>query len=148
MKISDNGINFLKHQEGEKLSAYPDPATGGKPWTIGVGHTGYVDGKEVSPGMTITAQKSSELLRQDLEWVEKCISDNVKKPLTQNQYDALCSFIFNIGPAWFKRSQVLEQINKGNYKAAADAFLNFTRAGGNPTLLKPRRLRERELFLS
>lgn len=148
MKISDNGINFLKRQEGERLATYPDPATGGKPWTIGVGHTGYVDGKAVAPGMTITAEKSAELLRQDLAWVEKAIADSVKINLTQNQYDALCSFIFNIGAAGFKRSQVLEQINKGNYTAAADAFLNWTRAGGNPTLLKPRRLRERELFLS
>ena len=71
MKISNNGIEFLKRQEGEKLSTYKD--TRGIP-TIGVGHTGLVDGKPVSMGMTITKEKSSDLLRFDLQWAERAVN--------------------------------------------------------------------------
>ncbi|EDB6599881.1 lysozyme, partial [Salmonella enterica subsp. diarizonae] len=94
MQISSNGITRLKREEGESLKAYPDSR--GIP-TIGVGHTGKVDGNPVVSGMTITAEKSSELLKEDLQWVEDAISSLVCVPLNQNQYDALCSLIFNIG---------------------------------------------------
>ncbi|HDL8541523.1 TPA: lysozyme [Yersinia enterocolitica] len=145
MQISDNGINKLKAEEGEKLIGYKD--TRGIP-TVGVGHTGVVDGKPVAAGMVITKNKSSELLRSDLAWVEKSIATNVKVPLTQNQYDALCSLIFNIGPTAFSNSTVLKRLNAGDYKGAADAFLMWKKAGNDPEILLPRRQRERALFLS
>ncbi|HDV7154058.1 TPA: lysozyme, partial [Yersinia enterocolitica] len=116
--------------------------------TVGVGHTGVVDGKPVAVGMVITKNKSSELLRSDLAWVEKSIATNVKVPLTQNQYDALCSLIFNIGPTAFSNSTVLKRLNAGDYKGAADAFLMWKKAGNDPEILLPRRQRERALFLS
>ncbi|EKN3978904.1 lysozyme [Yersinia enterocolitica] len=145
MQISDNGINKLKVEEGEKLIGYKD--TRGIP-TIGVGHTGVVDGTPVAVGMIITKNKSSELLRSDLDWVEKSISTNVKSHLTQSQYDALCSLIFNIGPTAFANSTVLKRLNAGDYKGAADAFLMWKKAGNDPERLLPRRQRERALFLS
>ncbi|CNL15637.1 putative phage lysozyme [Yersinia frederiksenii] len=145
MQISENGINKLKVEEGERLTGYKDSR--GIP-TVGVGHTGVVDGKPVAVGMVITKDKSSELLRSDLAWVEKAIATNVKAPLTQNQYDALCSLIFNIGPTAFANSTVLKRLNSGDYKGAADAFLMWKKAGNDLNILLPRRQRERALFLS
>ncbi|EJX2352171.1 glycoside hydrolase family protein, partial [Salmonella enterica] len=63
------------------------------------------------------------------------------------QYDALCSLIFNIGASAFTGSSVRRYLNAGNYTAAADAFLKWPRAGSNPTILAPRRGRERAMFL-
>lgn len=145
MQISSNGITKLKREEGEKLKAYLDSR--GIP-TIGVGHTGKIDGKPVALGMTITAEKSSELLKGDLQWVEDAISSLVRVPLNQNQYDALCSLIFNIGKTAFSGSTVLRQLNLKNYQEAADAFLLWKKAGNDPDILLPRRQRERTLFLS
>ncbi|MGQ6015097.1 lysozyme [Serratia sp. IR-2025] len=144
MKISNNGIDFLKRQEGEKLSAYKD--TRGIP-TIGVGHTGLVDGKPVAMGMTISKEKSSDLLRFDLQWTERAINtENVT--LNQNQYDALCSLVFNIGASAFNGSTLLRKLKAGDYSGAADQFLAWKRAGNDPDILLPRRQRERALFLS
>lgn len=145
MQISSNGINNIKREEGERLKAYLDSR--GIP-TIGVGHTGNVDGKPVSTGMIISSLKSSELLKGDLRWVEDSIHALVRAPLNQNQYDALCSLIFNIGKTAFAGSTVLRQLNLGNYAAAADAFLLWKKAGKDPDILLPRRQRERALFLS
>ncbi|WP_145542269.1 lysozyme [Yersinia alsatica] len=145
MQISSNGINKIKAEEGEKLFGYKDSR--GIP-TIGVGHTGTVDGQPVAIGRAITKEKSTELLRSDLAWVEKSIATNVKVPLTQNQYDALCSLIFNIGSSAFADSTVLKRLNAGDYKGAADAFLMWKKSGSDLNILLPRRQRERALFLS
>ncbi|EDJ1207912.1 lysozyme [Salmonella enterica] len=145
MKISDSGLAALKREEGCKLTAYPDSRGA---WTIGTGHTGKVDGVAVHRGMTITQDNADRLLRDDLSWVEHCIAERVTVPLNQNQYDALCSLIFNIGANTFIGSTVRRQLNAGNYTAAADAFLKWSRAGSNPTILAPRRGRERAMFLS
>ncbi|HID9706259.1 TPA: lysozyme [Serratia marcescens] len=144
MKISNNGIDFLKRQEGEKLSAYKDAR--GIP-TIGVGHTGLVDGKPVAMGMTISKEKSSDLLRFDLQWTERAIN-SANVTLNQNQYDALCSLVFNIGASAFNGSTLLRKLKGGDYAGAADQFLAWKRAGNDPDILLPRRQRERALFLS
>ncbi|HFF8937673.1 lysozyme [Serratia marcescens] len=144
MKISNNGIDFLKRQEGEKLSAYKD--TRGIP-TIGVGHTGLVDGKPVAMGMTISKEKSSDLLRFDLQWTERAIN-SANVTLNQNQYDALCSLVFNIGASAFNGSTLLRKLKASDYAGAADQFLAWKRAGSDPDILLPRRQRERSLFLS
>ncbi|EDJ1487032.1 lysozyme [Salmonella enterica] len=144
MKISDSGLAALKREEGCKLTAYPDSRGA---WTIGTGHTGKVDGVAIHRGMTITQDTADRLLRDDLSWVERCIAERVTVVLNQNQYDALCSLIFNIGASAFIGSTVRRQLNAGNYTAAADAFLKWSRAGSNPTILAPRRGRERAMFL-
>ncbi|EFU9021504.1 lysozyme [Salmonella enterica] len=144
MKISDSGLAALKREEGCRLTAYPDSRG---VWTIGTGHTGKVDGVAVHKGMTITQDTADRLLRDDLSWVEHCIAERVTVVLNQNQYDALCSLIFNIGASAFISSTVRRQLNAGNYTAAADAFLKWSRAGSNPTILAPRRGRERAMFL-
>ncbi|EIR4426902.1 lysozyme [Salmonella enterica] len=142
MKISDSGLAALKREEGCKLTAYTDSRG---VWTIGTGHTGRVDGVAVGKNMTITQDTADRLLRDDLSWVERCIAERVTVSL--NQYDALCSLIFNIGANAFTGSSVRRYLNAGNYTAAADAFLKWSRAGSNPTILAPRRGRERAMFL-
>lgn len=145
MQISNNGIKKLKTEEGEKLTGYKDSR--GIP-TVGVGHTGLVDGSPVSVGMVITKEKSSELLRSDLKWVESAINSKVKAQINQNQYDALCSLVFNIGESAFSNSTVLRKLNLGDFIGAADAFLMWKKSGKDLNILLPRRQRERALFLS
>lgn len=88
------GIALIKKFEGCKLEAYPCPA--GK-WTIGYGHTGSVDGKPVCSGMKITLSKADELLKSDLAKFESQVNKYEKYNWTQNQFDALVSFAYNIG---------------------------------------------------
>lgn len=145
MELSPNGKEFIKREEGEKLTGYLDSR--GIP-TIGVGHTGKVGDNPVTAGMRITAGTSDKLLTQDVAWVQSTINNNVRVTLTQNQYDALCSLIFNIGARAFISSTVLRRINHSDYKEAAEAMLMWQRAGKDLTALLPRRRREYTLFMS
>ena len=145
MKISDAGIVFIRQEEGESLKAYPDSRG---ILTIGVGHTGLVNGMPVVAGMYISREQSDALLRQDLVDAERQINRLVTVPLNQHQYDALCSLVFNIGTAAFARSTVLQKLNEHDYAAAAESILLWCRAGQHSRLLLPRRERERALFIS
>ncbi|WP_147196089.1 lysozyme [Pantoea sp. CCBC3-3-1] len=136
---------LIKTKRGEGLLAYLDSVG---VWTIGVGHTGTVDGKPIAKGMTITPAQSNILLLSDLAWVESAINGNVKVPLKQNQYDALCSFVFNVGLTAFVNSTLLKKLNRKDYKGAADQLLQWKRAGSIADLLLQRRKRERELFIT
>lgn len=137
MKMSDNGLLQLKLREGSKLKAYKD--TKGI-WTIGVGHTG----PEVVAGLVWTDQQIVDALRKDVYIAEKAIIDNVKVFLTQNQFDALCSFIFNVGVTAFKNSTLLKVLNLGNYKEAAKQFDRWH----IPPEITGRRNSERDQFKS
>ncbi|CDG18253.1 lysozyme [Xenorhabdus doucetiae] len=144
MEISESGINKLKSYEGLRLKAYPDPATGAAPWTIGYGHT-----KGVKPGQVITAQQAEAFLHQDLISIYGAIERLVKVPLTQGQFDALCSFIFNLGIGNFTHSTLLKKLNAGDYQGAAGEFLKWDRADGSElTDLRIRRESEQKMFLS
>ncbi|KLU15612.1 MULTISPECIES: lysozyme [Xenorhabdus] len=144
MKISENGINKLKSYEGLKLKAYPDPATGAAPWTIGYGHT-----KGVEPGQVITTQQAEGYLHQDLIPVYAAIQQLVKVSLTQGQFDALCSFIFNLGIGNFAHSTLLKKLNTGDYQGAAKEFVKWDRADGRAlAALRMRRESEQKTFLS
>lgn len=142
MQISDKGIQFIIKEEGERLTAYQDSVG---VWTIGVGHTGYVDNKQITKGMTITQDKSRDILKSDLKRFEKAVNESVNIHLNQNQYDALVSLAFNIGEGAFKRSTLLKLLNKGDYTGASQQFLVWKNAGGRPILL-PRRKREKAVF--
>lgn len=144
MKISDDGLNAIMEREGCKLVAYPDPATGGEPWTIGVGHTGGV--KE---GDTCTRDEAIEFLRADCETAEKCINNSVRVAITKNQFDALVSFVFNIGCGAFRTSTLLRKLNDGDDQGAADQFLVWNKAGGHVMQgIVNRRESEKQQFLS
>jgi lysozyme len=144
MNISEAGIDAIAQREGERLTAYPDPATGGEPWTIGVGHTGSVE-----QGDTITQDESRAFLAADLATAEAAINRGVKVPISQNEFDALCSFTFNVGVANFMTSTLLRLLNIGDHKDAANEFPKWNRAAGKIMAgLVTRRAGERDQFLS
>lgn len=144
MKISYYGLNLIKDFEGLRLDAYADNVNR---WAIGYGHSGLMNCKIVSKGMRVTEKEAEELLLSDLRVVEETINKNVKVNLTQWQFDALCSLIFNIGITAFKRSELLKCLNRGEIMEAADKFLSWKNAGDKNGLLLNRRKKERELFL-
>lgn len=145
--------NFLKRPdiEGEVLTAYPDPGTGGEPWTIGVGHTGKVDGKKITKSTKITAEKSRELLKEDIAEAARAVDELVhpKYPLTQHQKAALVSFVFNIGEGAFSNSTMLRLLNTNQIDAAAQQFARWNKAAGKELRgLTNRRAYEKRMFLT
>jgi len=141
MNISNTGLALIKVFEGCLLEAYQDSVG---VWTIGHGHT-----LQVKHGDMITAAGAELLLLNDLKSVEHTLNSVVLTPLTQNQYDALCSFVFNLGTKAFSGSTLLKKINSEEYAAAADEIVKWNKAGGQPEAgLTRRRTAERQLFLT
>jgi len=140
MRTSNNGMNLIKAFEGLRLAAYQDSVG---IWTDGYGHT-----HNVKKGDMITQEQADRFLKEDLAVAELSIVTNVKVPLSQNQFDALASFIFNLGSGNFTQSTLLKKLNAGDYAGAANEFGRWVQAGGKtlPGLVK-RRAAERELFL-
>lgn len=122
MKIGFKGLNLIKDSEGFEANAYKCPAG---VWTIGYGHT-----RGVTPDMTITMVEAEALLRQDVKWAENVVNEYVSVPLNQNQFDALVSFVFNVGEGNFKDSSLLTELNKGNYKIVPDKLSEWVHGGG------------------
>jgi len=137
MKTSPQGLQALILREGKRNKAYKD--TKGI-WTIGVGHTG----PEVKEGLVWTDAQVMEALAKDITTAENCINSNVKVELKQNQFDALASFIFNVGVGAFKSSTMLRMINVKDF---AGATLQFDR-WHKPPEITGRRDSEREQFKS
>ena len=149
MQTSEKGIKNIKDFEGCSLTAYPDPGTGGAPWTIGYGWTHPVDGKPVTPGMKIDMKTADRLLRTGLVSFENDVLKVVKVKLTQGQFDALVSFAYNVGSRALSTSTLLKKLNDGDVQGAADEFLRWNKAGGKVLNgLTRRREAERALFLS
>lgn len=145
MKVSANGRKEIKLHEGEVLTAYKDVVG---VWTIGVGHTAAAGSPKPVAGMKITAAESDEILARDLATFEKAVTDAVKVPLTQNQFDALVSLAFNIGAGAFSKSTLVRRLNAKDYQGAAEQFLVWNKAGGKVVKgLVTRRVKERALFL-
>lgn len=141
MHIDEQGLQLIKEFEGLRLDAYRCPAG---VWTIGYGHTAGV-----RPGDTLTAQMADVLLRQDVTAAEGCVNRHATVSLTQNQFNALVSFVFNLGCENFRRSTLLKKLNAGDVQGAAEELLRWVRAG-NVTLsgLVRRRMAEKALFES
>jgi len=141
MKISDKGLSLIKEFEGCKLTAYKDIVG---VLTIGYGSTGT----HVKEGMTISQERAEALLREDVLRFEQCVNKLVKVELTQNQFDALVSFAFNLGCGNLGSSTLLKKLNARDYQGAADQILRWNRAGGKIVNgLVRRREAERTLFL-
>lgn len=140
MKIGINGLNLIKEFEGLKLQAYKCPAD---IWTIGYGHTAGI-----GPDDVITEAQANSLLCQDVAASERAVNQYVHVPLTQNQFDALVSFVFNLGVGSFRTSTLLKKLNAGDYDGTAQEFGRWIHAGGKalPGLVR-RREAERVLFL-
>ena len=145
MSISQNGINLLSSFEGCELTAYLCPAN---VWTIGFGTTVYPSGMKVKKSDTCTLEQAKQLKAQDLKRFEKIVNNLVKASLTQNQFDALVSLVYNIGPSAFEKSTLLKKLNAGDYQGAADQFIVWNKSGGKVLQgLVDRRTKERKLFL-
>lgn len=144
MKLNQAGVDLIKKFEGLRLEAYPDPATGAEPYTIGYGHTGKVRLSDVW-----TEEKALEVLHVDLANVSSNIGDLIHCVLSDNEFSALVSLVLNIGIGHFKTSTLLKKINAGDIEAAGKEFVRWDKADGKemPGLLA-RRLAEQSLFRS
>lgn len=139
MHISETGLALIRQFEGLRLSAYRCPA--GIP-TIGYGTTAGV-----KMGDTITKERAEELLREDVKRFEAQVLRLVKVPLTQGQFDALVSFVYNLGAGNLSNSTLLRLLNAGDYKGAAAQFDRWVYASGKRLSgLVKRRAAERALF--
>ncbi|MGO4702936.1 LysM peptidoglycan-binding domain-containing protein [Dyella sp. 2RAB6] len=138
--ISQNGVQMIEGFEGYSATAYPDPGTGGAPWTIGYGHT-----KGVQPGQTITRAQAEQYLKEDLAWAQDAVRSKVHVPITQNQFDALVSLTYNLGANGYPG--LLAKLNAGDYKGAQAMFGEYVHAGGHVLQgLVNRRAKEAALF--
>ena len=143
MKASDAGINLIREFEGYASEPYDD--VGGK-LTWGYGH--LCKRGETAPDQ-ISEAEATALLCTDLETAEACIDGLVDVPLTQPQFDALCSFVFNLGCTAFMGSTLLRKLNAGDYAGAAAEFPKWCKVGSMQVAgLLRRRLAERMLFES
>ena len=144
MKTSQIGIDLIKQYEGLRLTAYV--CAGGKN-TIGYGST-IIKGKPVELGSTITLESAKEALREDLERFERGVNDYLRVLLTQNQFDALVSFSYNVGLGNLKSSTLLKKVNANLFQDAAEEFLKWNKSNSKvlPGLIR-RREAERNLFL-
>ena len=122
VQISEEGVALIRHFEGCSLDAYLCPAG---VWTVGYGHTG-----DVSEGDVIDQEKAEALLIEDLEEFEGYVSALCERSLTQCQFDALVSWVFNLGPGNFKSSTLLRRLNDGDLGAVPNEMRRWTRAGG------------------
>jgi len=132
MRISNKGIELIKKHEGLRLSAYQCSAG---VWTIGYGHTG-----NVTPDMTITLAEAEELLRKDLLTAETAVNA-AYLAVNQNQFDALVSFVFNIGKGAFGKSTLLKKaVVNPDDPSIRDEFMKWVNGGGQrlPGLVKRR----------
>lgn len=141
MKTSQRGVDLIKEFEGFSAKAYQDVVG---VWTIGYGST-----KNVKPGDTITKAEAERRLREELVEYEQVVEKSCTVRPNQNQFDALVSFCYNIGPGNFRKSSVLKAHNRSDFQAAARAFALWNRAGGKvlPGLTR-RRMAEATLYLT
>jgi lysozyme len=145
-KTSFRGLEHLKRLEGFSATPYPDEAGY---MTIGYGH-------RIVPGESFTAlsePQAEELLRADIARAEQAVNQLVQVPLNQAQYDALVSFVFNVGRGAFAESTLLQKLNAYDYQGALSEFPRWnkiTRDGVKVASagLTSRRQAEQELFLS
>lgn len=136
------GIELLKSFEGWRSKAYPDPGTGGAPWTIGFGFT-----RDVQPGDVMTPEEGDARLQYEVAHFEQAVY-GLTKQATENQIAAMTCLAYNIGLGNFRNSSVLRMHNAGDAEAA-DAFLMWSKAAGREMPgLKRRREAERALYLS
>lgn len=143
-RINAAGLSILRTFEGCKLKSYPDPGTGGDPWTIGWGSTGA----DIKQGMTWTQQKCDERLLLDLQKFEAGVEAMVPAGLSHNEFSALCVLAYNIGLGALRNSTLMRKLKAGDRVGAAEEFTRWNKAGGRVMAgLTRRRVAERELFL-
>ena len=142
MQHSQVATKLIEHFEGCRLTAYQDQ---GGVWTIGWGHTG----PEVVEGLVWTQEQADSVLNEDIGHFDLALQCALGVPLTQNQWDALTCFIYNIGAGHFETSTVRKRLLIQDYAGAADAILMWNKVAGQVNQgLVNRRAAERALFLT
>ena len=156
MKASDQCRSLIKHFESCELKAYPDPKTGGAPYTCGWGSTG----PSVGPDTVWTPAYADARFNEDLAQFEAMVNNAVTVALTQGQFDALVSIAYNVGPGSKYKdgiihlksggtSTLLRHVNAGEFELAAKEFLRWDSPGSNVQHgLDIRRAAEKALFES
>lgn len=141
-------LQLIKQFEGCELRAYPDPATGDKPWTIGYGTT-RINGRPVAPGDTCTLQQAEAWLLADLQARYMALQGLLSRPISNAECCALLSFVYNVGMSNFAKSTMLKLLNNEAPKAEiALQFARWNRANGKVMNgLTRRRAAEAKLFL-
>jgi len=122
MNTSTEGLALIKKFEGLELNAYRCAAG---VWTIGYGHT-----KDVERGDVWTEAQADDALKHELIEFEGYINDLVECSLTQNQFDALVSWVYNLGPANLQASTLLKRLNASDYEDVPSQLKRWNKAGG------------------
>lgn len=148
-------LPLVRHFESLHLRAYPDPKTGGAPWTIGYGHT-----HGVQPGDTCTELQAEEWMAEELAECARQITLSSIRPFEEHQLDALSSFLYNVGPGKVGVKDGLFSLKSGGHSTlwkmvkaqndagAAEQFLRWINPGTNVAKgLLRRRVAERALWL-
>lgn len=140
--MDDDGYALTKDSEGLRLVAYPDPGTGGKPWTLGYGRAHGIE-----QGQTCTQEEAARWLVDDMAFANSAVNHLVTVPRTQGQHNACVDFVYNLGQGAFGGSTLLRKFNAGDLEGASAEFPKWVHAGDQilPGLVK-RRARERNLF--
>ena len=131
-RIGPRGIQLIKRFEGlarllpdGRIAAYPDPGTGGAPWTIGWGATG----PGIGPGTIWTREECDARLERDLERYARDVARALgDAPASQSQFDALVSFHYNTGA--IARATLTRRHRAGDFTGAAAEFARWKHAGG------------------
>ena len=122
MNISEEGLSLIKKFEGLELEAYKCAAG---VWTLGYGHTAGVQ-----EGDVWSEEQANEQLKIDMHIYADYINDQVTCPLSQNQFDALVSWVFNLGPTNLRNSTLLKVLNSGDYEGVPAQIKRWNKAGG------------------
>jgi len=120
--LNDEGLALIKEFEGLNLKTYQCPA---RLPTIGYGHTRLVE-----PGMVITQEQAEQFLRDDVRLAERAVLRLVQVPLSDNQFAALCCFIFNVGTRNFENSTLLRLLNRGWYEQVPAQLTRWNKVKG------------------
>ena len=146
MRCNDAGIEIIKKYEGCSLRCYLDPI--GIP-TIGYGSIWGLDhNRLVSGHRAITEDEAEYLLKRELLTTENAVARMVRKPLTINQFSAICCLVYNVGSGRFRSSTIKMKLNRQDFEGAANEFWKWRRAGGKILRgLVRRREEEKQLFL-
>ncbi len=147
MRLDEKGKKFIHKEEGCVLKAYLCPAG---VWTIGWGNTYHLDNTPVKKGDVITQEEADELFEKKIKLYEDTVNQKVKVPLSQNSFNALVSFCYNVGMFAFASSTLLKKINsKASIEDIVKEFGKWIYAAKKVIqVLVSRRKREINLFKS
>lgn len=132
----DKGIQLIKEFESLELTAYPDPGTGGEPWTIGYGNIRYANGSRVKKGDKITKQQAEDLLQHEVNSVVKTLEKTIPfwSEMDSGKRSALLSFAFNLGQHFYGANgfnTITKRLKEKDWGKVPEALLLYRNPGSN-----------------